>query len=225
MVSLFVNVQNQHSTAFYWRQKILDAIKQFVRRGDVDGLVEAGETFFLESFKRQHKKNKQFKMPRKVHKRGGQARTRGISKEYVCVSTAIDRKGNIIVEMTNKGRVSSDNLKRLYKHHSEEESIVCTDSHRSYDRLTKDLKLTHVKLKGSKIKEGIYHIQRVNSFYSKLKKWIGRFNGVSTKHVSNYLGWFKWLEIFKEEKEKVKMRYLFLPSNQHYTNTIQRLKI
>ncbi|MDF2700841.1 MAG: hypothetical protein K0Q49_2404 [Haloplasmataceae bacterium] len=34
-------------TTFYWRHKVLDAIKKFVGRGVVEGIIEADETFFL----------------------------------------------------------------------------------------------------------------------------------------------------------------------------------
>jgi transposase-like protein len=205
-------------TAFYWRHKVLDAIKQFDGRGDVEGIVEADETFFLESFKGNHKKSS-FTMPRKPHKRGGQAKTSGISKEYVCVSTAIDRNENIILEMTNMGRITINDLKRLYDGHIETGSIICTDSHRSYPKFANQLNLTHIKLKGGKKKEDIYHLQNVNSFHSRLKGWTRKFNGVSTKHLSNYLGWFKYKELFKNEKEQIKMKNLLLHANLFYTET------
>lgn len=205
-------------TAFYWRHKILDAIKQFVGRGDVEGIIEADETFFLESFKGNHKKSG-FILPRKPHKRGGEAKTRGISDEYVCVASAIDRNKNIILEMTNKGRISIKDLKRLYTDHVEEGSIICTDSHRSYPKFANQLQLTHIKLKGGKAKEDIYHLQNINSFHSQLKRWIRKFNGVSTKHLSNYLGWYKWVELFKNEKEQIKMKNLLLHANLFYTET------
>lgn len=35
--------------------------------------------------------------------------------------------------------------------------------------------------------KGLYHIQNVNSYHSKLKRWIQRFNGVATKYLYNYL--------------------------------------
>jgi len=55
---------NLSTNIIVWRQKILDSIKMFVGRGDVEGIIEADETFFLESFK--------------AYKRGGQAKTSGI---------------------------------------------------------------------------------------------------------------------------------------------------
>ena len=35
---------------------------------------------------------------------------------------------------------------------------------------------------------GIYHIQNVNNYDSRLKTWMRRFNGVATKYLDSYLG-------------------------------------
>lgn len=86
-------------TSFFWRHKIIDAIKIYMGVGSVGGVVEVDETFFRESFKGNHKKSTVFKMPRKPHKRGvkgsntdnEEKRKRGISKEQVCVLCAMDR--------------------------------------------------------------------------------------------------------------------------------------
>jgi hypothetical protein len=41
---------------------------------------------------------------------------------------------------------------------------------------------------------GVYHIQNVNAYDSRLKGWMHRFHGVATKYLENYLGWRRWLE-------------------------------
>ncbi len=43
--------------------------------------------------------------------------------------------------------------------------------------------------------KGIYHIQNVNNFHSRLKRWLQRFNGVASKYLEHYLAWFRFLEI------------------------------
>jgi hypothetical protein len=42
--------------------------------------------------------------------------------------------------------------------------------------------------------KGVYHIQNVNSYQSRLKRWIDRFNGVATKYLQHYLAWFRYLD-------------------------------
>lgn len=115
------------ATSFFWRHKILDCIRSFFGIGSVEGVIEADEVFFAESFKG----TKPSKMPRKSHKRGKQVKKRGISNEQVCVATAIDRQGNLIMELLCKGRMTHQELVRLYKGRIEDNSILCTDSHKS----------------------------------------------------------------------------------------------
>jgi len=30
---------------------------------------------------------------------------------------------------------------------------------------------------------------------------MNRFNGVATKYISNYMYWFKWVQLFENDKE------------------------
>lgn len=46
---------------------------------------------------------------------------------------------------------------------------------------------------------GVYHIQNVNAYDSRLKQWMRRFHGVATKYLENYLGWRRWLERWGEQ--------------------------
>ena len=120
---------------------------------------ELDEVFFAESFKGTRTAN----MPRKSRKRGKEIKKRGISKEQICVATALDRQGNLIIEPLCKGRMTHKELERLYKGHIGESSILCTDSHKSYIKFASDFNLDHKRIKTGKHKEGIYHIQHINS--------------------------------------------------------------
>lgn len=158
-------------------------------------------------------------MPRPSRKRGKEVNTRGISNEQVCIATALDRQGNLIMELLCKGRMTYAELERLYRGHIGENSILCTDSHKSYIRFAEDLALDHKRIKRGRHKEGIYHIQHVNAIHSKLKKWMERFNGVATKYISNYLYWFKWLELFENDKDTIKVKNFMVQCNVAHTYT------
>ena len=73
------------STAFRWRHRFLEAVRQAPDR--LAGIVEADETFVLESRKGERK------LDRKPRRRGGKARKRGLSREQVPVLVAADRAG------------------------------------------------------------------------------------------------------------------------------------
>ncbi|MBU3101992.1 hypothetical protein KPL44_22380 [Clostridium sp. DSM 17811] len=68
-------------------------------------------------------------------------------------------------------------------------------------------------------KEGIYHIQHINTFHSKLKKWKYGFQSVSTKYLANYMYWFKWLQSFSTQKDTVKSKFLLVQSHTSHTDT------
>ena len=203
------------ATSFFWRHKILDCISAFLGTGHVDGLIEADEVFFAENFKG----TKTINMPRESHKRGKSIKKRGISKEQICVATALDRQGNLIIEPLCKGRMTYKELENLYKGNIGENSILCTDSHKSYIRFATDFNLDHKRIKTGKHKEDIYHIQHINSLHSNLKRWIGRFNGVASKYISNYMHWFKWLKIFENDKDSIKTKNFIVQSNVVYAYT------
>ena len=203
------------ATSFFWRHKILDCISAFLGTGHVDGLIEADEVFFAESFKG----TKTINMPRESHKRGKSIKKRGISKEQICIATALDRQGNLIIEPLCKGRMTYKELENLYKGHIGENSILCTDSHKSYIRFATDFNLDHKRIKTGKHKEDIYHIQHINNLHSNLKRWMRRFNGVASKYISNYMHWFKWLRIFESDKDSIKTKNFIVQSNVVYAYT------
>ncbi len=189
-------------TSFFMRHKLLDAVRAYIGIGNLEGIIEMDETFFAESFKGNRKKSKTFIMPRKSRKRGKEIKLRGISHEQVCVTSFW-----ICVCM---GRISSADLKRAYNDKIDSQSIICSDSHKSYIQFTKDFALEHVRIKTGRHKNGVYHINHVNSLHSNLKEWIRRFKGVATKYLANYLYWFKWLEKTKHDKDLLRMRTLVL---------------
>ncbi len=43
------------------------------------------------------------------------------------------------------------------------------------------------------------------------------FKRVATKHLQNYLYWFKFLELFKSERESVKIEKAYVLSQTNYT--------
>jgi hypothetical protein len=45
--------------------------------------------------------------------------------------------------------------------------------------------------------DGVFHIQNVNAYDSRLKGWMRRFHGVATQYLENYLGWRRMLERYK----------------------------
>jgi transposase-like protein len=188
------------STAFYWRHKILMAIQKLGNES-LTGIVESDETFFLESQKGKKVEH------RKPRKRGGSSKYRGISHEQVCVVVAIDRSNNVVSEVAGNGRISSKALDKVLGGHISKASSLCTDSTRNYKKFAKDKGLEHHAINA---KKGIYHVQHVNAYHSRLKIWMDRFQGVATKYLNHYLYWFRFLENVKKLSSSEKKKTMLI---------------
>ncbi len=175
-------------TAFQWRHKILKAIKNFQSNTIIGGIVEADETFFLQSHKGKQIKGIEGR------KRGGVAQFRGISKQQIGILVAIDRDKNIISDIYGRGRIKTTNIEAILSNKIEENSLMITDSCSAYRKFAENHNLKLKQIPSGQHSLGKYNINRINSYHSGLKKFIKGFNGISTRYLDNYLNWFKWIK-------------------------------
>lgn len=155
------------------------------------GIVEMDETYFLYS-----EKGRRNITERKSHKRGGKAKYRGISNDQVCVLVTRDRQKMTFSGVLGRGRIRTTKLDEAIGVHLSDSNILCTDSWRAFSSYANSKGLAHYRFKsdGKQRVKGVYHIQNVNSYHSRLKRWIDRFNEVATKNLQNYLAWFRYLD-------------------------------
>lgn len=176
------------STAFRWRHRFMASPKT-VQAQSLVGIAEADETFFLHSCKGQRH------LDRKPRRRGGRAGKRGLSREQVPVLVARDRAGataNLILTTDGKTELVAA-LKPLLP----SDTILCTDGSSVLAAVAKEIGITHRPVNvsaGRRVIAGVYHIQNVNAYDSRLKNWIRRFHGIATKYLDSYLGWFRALD-------------------------------
>ncbi len=175
------------TTAFRWRHRFLRRPTQN-KASKMHGIVEADETFFAQS----HKGDK--------HLRHRPARTRGNSLkrrrcERVPVLIVRDRSGSVadfVFEHLEKAKVHAC-LRPLMS----QELVLCTDGNSLYQTFAEAENIAHKRVVGlSRVRviDKVFHIQNLNAYMSRLKDWMLRFNGVSTKYLPNYLGWRRLLE-------------------------------
>ena len=210
------------ATAFFWRHKILDALTTAIGVGDLEGLVEADETFFRYNRKGNFTKVRSYKKGIRTSTgrttKQAKKKKRGLSRDQVAVGTALDRLGNLKIGLICTGRLQYPALKRFYEGHISANSTLCTDSAHGYATLSEELHLNHIKIESGKRKKDIYHIQHINSLHSRLKAFMSDFKGVATKHLQNYLYWFKFIELFKSERESIKIERAYVLSHANYTD-------
>jgi len=182
-------------TVLAWRHLVLD-MPATERKALLGGIVEADETFFLES-RKGSKGPTPGHAARPSRHRGSGALLRGLSKEQVPVATALDREGGI-VEAVLDGR-SSVEIRRALAPSLEEHSVLCSDGLPAYKDLSALRRCVHrvvapqhpspaAKAAGlPRGRKGALGLGRVNSFHEALKTGINRiFRGVSTRFLANY---------------------------------------
>lgn len=176
------------NTSFKWRHRFL-RIPAIQQSNQMNGIVEADETYFLESFKGQRH------LPRPSRKRGGKAAKRGTSKEQIPVLVVRDRHGetaDCILHDTSAEQIGSALTPLLHK-----DVILCTDGMPAYKQIARHAKIVHRPVNiaaGQRVINNIYHIQNVNAYDSRLKQWMAKFHGVATRYLGTYLGWHRMVD-------------------------------
>ena len=72
-------------------------------------------------------------------------------------------------------------------------AVLVSDGAHAYRAFADHAGIAHIALNFTAGQRtwGIYHIQNVNNYGSRLKGWMRRFNGVATKYLDSYLGWHR----------------------------------
>ena len=190
------------STSFRWRHRFLAGINTGTDK--LKGIVEADETWFLESRKgdrvwtRAAKGKPSAERPvRKARKRGGKATKRGLSDEQVPVLVAADRSGTTFSTVLPK--VNANTLQKALAPVIDKDALLVTDGNNSYPLCATALGVSHEALNqssGERVR-GELHIQNVNNRHSRLKKFIEKRYGVATKYLANYLRWYHLIVLEK----------------------------
>ena len=179
------------STSFRWRHRFLALPREFKDSG-LGGIVEADETYVLRSYKGQVRRlREQGRAPRR---RGGKARTSGMSREHVPIVVVRNRSAqtvDYVLDAANKFNVTE-----LLRGVVAADAVLCTDGSLLLASVAHRLGLQHEALNvvGGQRVRGAWHIQNVNAYHSRLKDWMRRFKGVATSYLPNYTGWFRALD-------------------------------
>jgi transposase-like protein len=184
------------TTAFRWRHRFLRAPASDKPRG-LRGIVEADETFILESFK-----GRWSDLRRKARKRGGTARHAGLYQDNIPILVARDRNGATFDAILPQVDGASVSLALA--------GVVTPSNHLIGDggkaiatfARRAGIPFHAVPAPGKPTPAAPHlHINNVNAYHGRLKQWLNRFNGVATKNLPNYLGWRRALEAWGDKLE------------------------
>ncbi|WP_371861565.1 IS1595 family transposase [Pseudoduganella armeniaca] len=177
------------STSFRWRHRFIAGVRR-ERLPSLSGIVEADETYHLESQKGSRR------LTRPARKRGGKACRRGLSRELDCILVARDRNAVTHDFVTGRGPVSARQLKQHLLPVLTPDIVLISDAARAYQVFAQAAGITHesVNAQAGIRARGALHIQNVNGWHSRFKRWLRRFNGVASRYLANYTGWQRVLD-------------------------------
>ncbi len=190
-------------TSFDWRHKILSSFNQFVPN-KLSSQVECDEL----ELRLNNKGCRD--LQRKPRLRGNDFK-RNTGKDestVVQVVTAVERKGNTYLKAVESKRLTKEEISIVFAGRLTDNAVLITDKHPSYKAYIKDhptikhktlLAKDHVDKQDKTI-----HLQKVNNVHSQLRKFLGPFNGVSSKYLQNYLNWFAYNDEVRKSKTVLK---------------------
>lgn len=178
-----------YTTAFRWRHRFLSAPASDKPKR-LNGIVEADETFILESFK-----GRRSGLRRPPRARGGTAKHPGSFFENIPVLVARDRHGatlDAVLPQLDSAAITA----AMGGVVTQANRIVCDGGLplRAFARKA-NIRCHVVPAPGKPRPEAPhFHINNVNAYHGRLKEWMRRFHGVATKNLPNYLGWRRAIE-------------------------------
>jgi transposase-like protein len=188
-------------TSFDWRHKILSVLHSEVP-DTLEGRIECDEIEIPINQKGDRK------LTRKPRKRSSDfvRNTEDKAITTVQVVSAIDQNNQLYFKAIEAKRITAKHLKKTVGKRIEKKATLITDQHPSYLPLVKSKKgLKHKTIKANEHvskEDSKVNLQKINQQHKQLREFLGKFGGVSTKYLQNYLNWFaygKKLELYSNQ--------------------------
>jgi hypothetical protein len=214
-----------HSTVFNMRHKILLALEAEEERSPtvLDGVCEMDDTYVLESFKGAKLAEYYWRKPRK---HGAVAQKRGISNEYVCISTGVQRDGAAYARTVTRAVPGKDEITAVFNGRIGEAALIMCDGAASYNALGEGNGSIVMNV-SEENRGGFSHINTVNGFHSFIKGCYNNYRGVATKYLNRYNALFS--KVFRAGTELADEIFDILRSNNakrfHSVNDVKTLNL
>ncbi|MBE6814217.1 MAG: IS1595 family transposase [Ruminococcaceae bacterium] len=190
------------STACNWRLRVFQALELLSNDVKLSGTIVADDTRLNYNFNGNH--GDSFIYQRNPKKRGNSNTIHNFQKNQICVMCAIDEYGNSFSRTAGFGTPTSARVVNAFKDKIEinDNNILVTDGANYYKKTYETYNFAELKLKKTLIKgnkrvpdtSDKYHIQRINAYHSKLKRFMRKYNGVSSRYLPGYLLLFDYLQ-------------------------------
>ncbi|MBO5021438.1 MAG: IS1595 family transposase [Clostridia bacterium] len=195
------------TTALSWRLRVFQALEILSSKVKLSGNIIADDTRLNYNLKGNHGTN--FIMPHRARSRGGSYSMKSHNKNQICILCAIDENGNSFSKVVGFGNPSAKRICDGFKDKidcSEKGNYLITDGANCFNKAIETYgflewkKRTTLKKGNKRVPDTTteYHIQRINSYHSRLKRFIRNYNGISSRYLPGYLLLFDYLQNNKD---------------------------
>jgi transposase-like protein len=230
------------STAHSWRMKLFSQVSNSVEGRILKGVIQEDEFYLPSSFKGNWKgaanlgiekdysdvvpDYRKYGFRNHPHERGSQDRKRGLSRDKVCIATALDDGKNVISKPIGRGNVSSDGLEHAFSSRLDQQSILVTDKSKGGIKYAESTGLAHFALDSRKESwKGPYNLQLVNALHSIISEKSHSRACFATKNAELYITWEAWKLLNRTKSladKKDILKSLVVPGKR--TATVQQIR-
>jgi len=230
------------STAHSWRMKLFSQVSNSVEGRILKGVIQEDEFYLPSNFKGNWKGavNLGSKMDysnvipdyRKYgfrdypHARGSHDHRRGLSKDKVCIATAIDDGKRVIGKPIGRGNVSSEGLEYAFTDRLDEQAILITDKSKGGIKYAESTGLAHFALDSkTESRKGQYNLQLVNALHSLIAEKAHSRSCFATKNAELYITWEAWKVLNRNKslaEKRESLKTLVVPGKR--AATIQQIR-
>ena len=230
------------STAHSWRMKLFSQVSNSVEGRILKGVIQEDEFYLPSSFKGNWKgaanlgiekdysdvvpDYRKYGFRNHPHERGSQDRKRGLSRDKVCIATAIDDGRNVIGKPIGRGNVSSEGLEHAFSSRLDQQSILVTDKSKGGIKYAESTGLAHFALDSRKeSRKGPYNLQLVNALHSIISEKSHSRACFATKNAELYITWEAWKLLNRTKslaEKKDILKSLVVPGKK--TATMQQIR-
>lgn len=204
--SLAQNCSISQATVMSWQLRVFEAIRQIESETKLSDIVIADDMRIDYNLKGNHADD--FIMPRRSRKRGSENTIKNYQKNSICVLCAIDNNGKGFSKVIGFGNPSGKRIIDGFSDKlSENVSVLVTDGAQVYGKAVKHYNIPQWErkvtvTKGNKRVPDVstnFNIQRINNYHSQLRKFLSKYNGVSSRRLPGYLLLFDFLQNHRGE--------------------------
>lgn len=191
------------NTAFFWRHKILDAIRENNNNTKFSRDVEISKMSFKPSFKGNYSKENKIKLHDYL--------STGLN---ICVLTSIDNDSHVDIQPVTEGMLKFVDVTKALALKIEKSENIITETFLPYHYLCHKYNKNHICMKGAILVKANtdkkYNLNNIYEIQHNVHSFLKPFRGVSTKYLANYLFLFKYL------KEKITSDVLLLKGSMSF---------